>query len=279
MREQEPIFVLDIMRDIHAELLSLLTDLRPEDWLKQTIAGSWRVKDIAAHLLDGQIRSLSMLRDGFYGDKPGELESYAALLTYLNRLNADWVRAMRRISPGIITELLEMTGEKYIDFLAGLDPFAPATFAVAWAGEESSANWFHIAREYTEQWHHQQQIRLAVGREEVLYQQQFYYPYLNISMQALPHHYRNVPGNSGDTIHFTVVGVRSGDWYLRFTEGRWRLADGYDRESLCRVSIPGTIAWRIFTKGVDREEAMALSEVRGRSELGKPIFQMLAVMA
>ena len=31
------------------------------------------------------------------------------------------------------------------------------------AGEAVSANWFDVAREFTERWHHQQQIRLAIG--------------------------------------------------------------------------------------------------------------------
>ncbi|MEJ7682555.1 MAG: hypothetical protein WKG06_32810 [Segetibacter sp.] len=28
-----------------------------------------------------------------------------------------------------------------------------------WAGEKKSKNWFHIAREYTEKWHHQMSSR------------------------------------------------------------------------------------------------------------------------
>jgi hypothetical protein len=46
-------------------------------------------------------------------------------------------------------------------FHKSLDPLAPAAFAVSWAGEETSSNWFDTARELTERWHHQQQIRLA----------------------------------------------------------------------------------------------------------------------
>jgi hypothetical protein len=41
-----------------------------------------------------------------------------------------------------------------------LDPDA-AGLAAAWAGETDSRNWFDVAREYTEKWHHQQQLRDA----------------------------------------------------------------------------------------------------------------------
>lgn len=35
-------------------------------------------------------------------------------------------------------------------FFASLDPFAPAIFPVAWAGEQESFNWMDVARDYTE---------------------------------------------------------------------------------------------------------------------------------
>ena len=31
----------------------------------QTIAPAWKVKDVAAHLLDTQLRKLSLVRDGY----------------------------------------------------------------------------------------------------------------------------------------------------------------------------------------------------------------------
>jgi hypothetical protein len=34
-------------------------------------------------------------------------------LHFLNRLNADWVAATRRMSPAVLIELLEVTGKEY----------------------------------------------------------------------------------------------------------------------------------------------------------------------
>lgn len=34
---------------------------------------------------------------------------------------------------------------------------------MSWAGEDGDAGWLDIGREFTEQWHHQMQIRDAVG--------------------------------------------------------------------------------------------------------------------
>jgi uncharacterized protein (TIGR03083 family) len=159
-----PIETLPLFPVLDQRLLELLRSLSPADWQRPTLAREWTVKDVAAHLLDGNLRTLSMLRDGYFGEAPPEdPHSYAGLVGYLNRLNADWVRAARRLSPTVLIELLAQSGAEYTAFLATLDPWAPAAWAVGWAGETESLNWFYIARDYTEKWHHQQQVHAAVG--------------------------------------------------------------------------------------------------------------------
>jgi len=70
-----------------------------------------------------------MLRDGYFGEAPGEINSYSDLLAFLNRLNAEWVTATRRLSPPVLIELLAQSGREYADFLTTLDLQAPAAFA------------------------------------------------------------------------------------------------------------------------------------------------------
>lgn len=275
----EPIFTASLFPKLDQKLLEVLRSLTPEDWSRPTIAPKWTVKDIAAHLLDGNIRSLSMLRDGHFGTPPEKVDSYRDLVDYLNGLNADWVRAMQRVSSQILMELLESTGQQYSSYLQSLDPFATATFSVAWAGEETSPNWFHIAREYTEKWHHQQQIRLAVGQEATLYQPEFYLPHLETSMRALPHHYRMVQGQPGELIRFEITGPTEASWQLEWQEDAWHLAKANDLTPSCTVVIPGDIAWRMLTKGIARTAAEQLVRIEGKAVLGEPIFKLLAVMA
>lgn len=275
----EPIFTVHLFPKLDALLIALLRSLSPRDWQKPTISPRWNVHNIAAHLLDGNLRALSMLRDGYFGEPPGDVKSYQDLLAYLNKLNADWVSATRRLSPAVLVDLLEVTGKQYGAFLASLDPFETAAFSVAWAGEAQSANWFHIARDYTEKWHHQQQIRLALGQEEALYARDLYFPYLETSMRALPHHYREIGGSEGDHIRFAVDGLGGGVWYLRYTASTWVLTDNPAGKAIAEVRIPGTIAWRVFTKGIHPAEAAKLVDISGRQDLGGKILEMLAVMA
>ena len=70
-------------------LIQLLSSLTEEQWQLSTIARLWKVKDIAAHLLDGNVRTLSISRDGYFGEKPVNIESYKDLVDYLNKLKRD----------------------------------------------------------------------------------------------------------------------------------------------------------------------------------------------
>lgn len=278
MKKPEQIDVVSLMPELDKLLFKLLEGLSTEDWEKQTIAPRWNVKDVAAHLLDGNLRTLSMLRDGYYGEKADAINSYADLIRFLNRLNADWVNASKRLSPNVIIDLLKSSGKEYCDFLAALNPNDAAVFSVAWAGEKESKNWFHIAREYTEKWHHQQQIRLAVGQEQELLEEKWYLPYLDTSVRALPHHYRNVEGKNKDLVKFTFLGKREKSWFLYYDNG-WELLTATNLEPISEVKIPDDCAWKIFTKGITKEEAIEASEIIGNKRLGDKIFDMIAVMA
>ncbi|MBC7893130.1 MAG: maleylpyruvate isomerase N-terminal domain-containing protein [Sphingobacteriaceae bacterium] len=274
-----PIPVLGPLRHLDALLIDLLKSLSDDDWQRPTTARLWRVKDVAAHLLDGNLRTLSIARDGYSGDPPGEIGGYADLVGYLNRLNHDWVQATRRLSPAVLISLLESSGPAYCDYLASLDPFAPAPFSVAWAGETESANWFHIAREYTEKWHHQQQIRLATGRgEELLFSEELFRPLIETLLRALPHHYRDVPGALADVLRLTISGEGGGDWFLVWENVAWHLLRQTDAPPTASVSLPDRLAWRIFMKSIDPGEAQKQVSVSGRKNLGEHLLTMLAVM-
>lgn len=276
MKTPDPILIIDRIPLLDVKLIALLETLSPEDWKKQTIAPKWKVEDVILHLLDGNIRILSIQRDGYLGVPPQNINSYQDLLNYLNQLNAEWITAAKRMSSRLVLDLFKQTNEEVAQYLKTVDPFAPALFSVAWAGEETSANWFHWAREYTEKWHHQQQIRLAVGKEKEMYTRELYYPHLDTSMRALPHHYRNFPGSKGEVLSFEITGEAGGIWHLYHDGKQWlQVEDISPTEN--RITIEGEIAWRLFTKGIRREEIRI--KVQGNKKAGEHLLSMLAVMA
>ena len=273
-----PILVVDLFPRLDSKLIELLRSLSSGDWERQTIAPLWRVKDVAAHLLDTNLRRLSIVRDRFFGEKPENADSWEGLVAFLNGLNADWVKAFRRVSPPALIDLLEHTGSQVNDMYRQLDPYGEAVLPVAWAGEEQSLNWFELAREYTERWHHQQQIRLAVDRPGIM-ERELYFPVLDTFMRALPFRYNKVDADEGAIIKFRVTGDAGGTWFLARRGHKWELASEAAGRLASEVEFSQDIAWRMFTKGIAKEAARVQIKVSGDRDLGLHVLNVVAVMA
>lgn len=277
MRPMQPIHVAERFAPLHAELVALLSGLSDEEWSRPAVK-AWTVRDVAAHLLDGDVRQLSFRRDGMAPAPPDRaIEGYGDLVDYLDHLNAVWVDAARRISPRLLVQLHALTGTEVSRLFEGMDPWGPALWPVAWAGEETSANWMDAAREYTERWHHQQQIRDATGRPP-LTGREWLHPVLDAFVRALPHAYRDVAAEPGAAVLLAVGGEAGDDWTLLRGEAGWTLHAGRAPQPAATVAMDADTAWRLFTKGLPREEAERRVRIEGEHRLGEPVLGTLAIM-
>lgn len=267
-----------LLPDLDRLLLDSLGNLSADDWNRQTIARLWTVKDVAAHLLDGNLRVLSGLRDNYPGNPPGTLKNHQNLVDYLNRLNADWVQAMRRISPQVLVWLLRESGTPFCQYYAALDPFAPAKWPVAWAGESQSLNWMHIAREYTEKFLHQQQIRHALHDDSLLHSE-WYTTFLEVCMFGLPHTLKDQEAAEGTVLHLTITGVRGGTWGVKRTNGNWQLMGSTEDGPQAQAYIPGDIAWILFSKSRRPEDFKDQIKYEGDIGLAKAAVGLVTFMA
>jgi uncharacterized protein (TIGR03083 family) len=277
MEPLKPIFTAHLFPKVDGMLLDLLRSLEPEDWEKQTVSPKWKVKDVAAHLLDTPLRGVSIGRDHYLPPAP-KIDSPAALAAYIDRLNAEGVAVYRRLSPAVLISLMETACKQLAEYHAARDPYATAPYGVSWAGEEKSANWFDTAREYTERWHHQQQIRLAVNRAGIL-TRELYYPVLDCFMRALPFTYRQVSATPGTAIRVTVSGECGGSWNLYRGEESWVLTEDQRSQSAAEITIPQEIAWRVFTKGVDRASALSQVKTSGDAALAGRVLSMVSIIS
>jgi uncharacterized protein (TIGR03083 family) len=254
----------------------LLRDLSGEEWLLPTAAKKWSVKDVALHLLGGDIGNLSRRRDKHV--LPGNpIAGWQDLVAFINQLNETWVEAARRMSPRVLCDLLEVTGPQIEEYFASLDPFAVGT-PVSWAGPQPAPNWLDVAREYTERWHHQQQIRDATKRPG-LYEQRLFAPVLDTFVRALPHTFRNVDAKEGACVQLTISGAGGGDWVLRRDAGGWELLVGRSSQAIAEVTLDGTDAWKIFTRGIRGQEAVRRAKIGGDKALGAKVLETVSVIA
>ena len=106
---------------------------------------------------------------------------------------------------------------------------------------------------------------------------ELYYPVLDCFMRALPFTYRDGrqrlertcgstsqenAAEAGISIATAIAGCRS-----RLPQGR----------QVSETTIPQDIAWRMFTKGIDREAASA-GIVTGDRDLGSHILSMVSII-
>jgi uncharacterized protein (TIGR03083 family) len=153
--DARPLFERD-----RAALLQLLRDLDTDDWPRPTAAAPWTVRDIVAHLLGDDVSRLSRSRDHHAGPgpKPGE-----TIGTFLDGYNQQWMDAASRVSQLVLLSLLEVTTAETLELWRNADLDAMGE-PVSWASPGPAPVWLDCARDFTEYWVHQLQIREATAR-------------------------------------------------------------------------------------------------------------------
>lgn len=274
MKQPGPIFVVDRFAPLRSHLLTLLANLSEQDWNRPTAAPLWSVKDVTAHLLGGDLGILSRERDGFH--QAASINNYRDLVALVNRLNDEWVVAARRLSPQLLREVLAFTGPAVEAYFSSLDSNAVGG-PVSWAGPEPAPVWFDLAREFTERWHHQQQIRDATGHPP-LYDSYFFAPVLDTFVRAVPYNFRYTSAPDGTTVRFEITGDAGGVWYVVRCGTKWELSTESEQRAATEVSLPEDAAWQMFTKAMDESNARARAVIRGDFALATPIFATVSVI-
>jgi uncharacterized protein (TIGR03083 family) len=270
-RETAPLF-----RPLLRELVTLLRSLSSDDWTRPTVAHGWQVRDVAAHLLDGDLRKIAVYRDDHQLPMVSPIRSDGDLAQFINAINASGVEYSRRLSHQLLTDLLEVTGGWVSDVIAALPQHGPARFPVSWAGESVSENWMDIGREYTERWHHQAQIRLAVGASGLL-QPTWADPLLDISVRALPRAFAEVTAPDGTAVVLDVFGPTEGLWSVVRQSTGWIVFQGAAASSAARVRLSTDTAWRLFYNALTLNDLGAI-EVSGDAALAAPLLRARSVI-
>ena len=274
----QPIDTRGLFRPVSSNLVTLLRELTPTEWEAPTVAGHWVVRDIVAHLLDTTLRRLSFHRDGMTLTPPArEVASDRDLVDFINDLNAQWVTSAKRLSPRVLTDLYERAAGEAADWFESLPLDAPALFPVSWAGEHASAGWFDIGREFTELWHHQQQIQMAVGADD-LNDPRYLRAVIDVAMRGLPHSFRNAAAVPGQTVAIDVTGPSGGAWTLKREGDGWTLWCGKPPSATVRIRLDGDTAWKLLFNALPHAESERAVEIEGNVPLGRGILHARSVI-
>jgi len=285
MKALEPVLTLQLFPEERRALLDLLSSLSVPQWHAPTVCPGWSVKDIAAHLLADDLGRLSRGRDRYAAGGllwTGQGDFSAALLEYVNEANERWVAATRRLSPRLLIDLLRWSGEETQRYFETLDMFAMGE-PVTWAGPEPAPVWLDIAREYTERWLHQAQVRDAT-RYPLLTKPRLFAPVLDTFVRALPHTFRDTAAPEGTHLILLISGMGAQglaplQWSLVRDASRWALFGAAEAEPAATVTIDADTAWRLFTKGISKPEAASHSTITGDQALGEKVLDTVSIIA
>lgn len=273
-----PIDTRALFRPVTDSLAALLRELAPEGWERPTVAGQWVVRDVVAHLLDTTLRRLSFHRDGMAPPPPpAAIASERDFVGFINDLNAVWVRSAKRLSPRVLTDLYERASREAADWFESLPFDAPALFPVSWAGEHASAGWFDLGREFTEVWHHQQQVRMAVGAPS-LADPRSLAAVIDVAMRGLPHAFRDVGAEPGVEVLIAIDGPSGSRWTLSRDATRWILFRGEPASPATRVRLSDDAAWKLLFNALPEGEAAREVRIEGQVELGRALLRARSVI-
>lgn len=274
LQKPQPVLVADRFPRLLTALLDLLADLRDEEWQRR-VHGDWSVKDLAAHLLGDELNILSGQRDG-YREQVGPLDTWNRLVEFINHRNAQWVEAMRRLSPRVIQELLLASGNQANAFFQSLDMHATGG-PVDWAGPDPAPVWLDVAREFTERWHHQQHIRQAVRKPGAM-EPYFLAPVLATFAFALPRTVQELSAPDGTALTLIITGEAGGVWTVVRESDRWELYSGSAGAVQAQIEMPQEIAWQVFTRGISKETARQYAALSGDMILAEKVLTATAII-
>jgi uncharacterized protein (TIGR03083 family) len=265
-------------RPVASELTGLLRSLPAEAWDRPTVAGTWRVRDVIAHLVDVSMRRVSLHRDGHTPPAPPRPPvTERDFVAFINGLNGQWVEAARRISPRMLTDLYEFVAAALADFTESFPDNGPALFPVSWAGDERSDGWFDLGREFTELWHHQAQVRDAVMAPP-LRDPAWLHAVLLIALRGLPHAFRETPVEAGRTLTIEITGTAGGVWTLKRDDGDWKLWTGQESGESARVTMSDDTAWRLLFNALPPERTESLVTRSGDPVVSGPLLRARSVI-
>lgn len=257
-----------LIRD-RTDLLGLLRTLSPQQWNAPSDAPGWSVKGLALHLLDDDLGLLSRQRDRDHSNLLA-MDDHETFVAALATKNERWIDGAGGLSTRVITELLAWSGAQLDEHYANVDLLGKGF--VSWASDAPVPMWLDMARELTERWVHQMQMREAVGRVDD-YAGCYLPTVLRTFVWALPHQFR-VRAPAATTVEVDLSS--GGIWHL-VSDGasRWSLHEKTSTNPDARARFSDNAGWRWLTGALASREGV---ELEGPLDLCEPLLVVRGII-
>jgi uncharacterized protein (TIGR03083 family) len=256
-------------------LLSLLASVADDEWALPSPCPGWSVLGLCAHLVGDDLGLLARNRDGYLGTRPPDGLDEAGFIAWLDDMQAEWVRAARRLSPPLVVDLLRWAGPQLVDVLGRQDPRAP-TGHVTWAGPDPVPAWLDHGRELSEYWIHRQQLLQALGRPSDL-RPDLLAPVLDVLRWAYPYRLEAVAARAGDSATVEVHGPVTATWHLVSDGTAWDFRLEAGARQVARLTMTTEQAWRLLTNNLP-PDAQAQLDVAGDGAVTRALLRTRAII-
>jgi hypothetical protein len=107
----------------------------------------------------------------------------------------------------------------------------------------------------------------------------FLKPALELFVHALPVTYQPIEAEVGTLVKLVISGTGGGEWHLVRESEKWSLYRQTDLTPTCTITMDDDTAWRLFTKGISREQAAVHTLFVGDSSLGQHLLNTVSIIA
>src|SRR5260370_17338291 len=102
---------------------------------------------------------------------------------------------------------------------------------------------------------------------------------LGTFVRGLPEKFKEVDATDGTLIHLNISGEAGSEWYLRREQGTWILGNTGGSHADASVTLDQERAWRLFTKGISKDEAIQHATISGNESLARKVFDTVSIIA
>ena len=101
---------------------------------------------------------------------------------------------------------------------------------------------------------------------------------IDIAVRGLPHAFRDVNADPGQSLLIDVIGPAGGQWTLELDDHGWTIHAGTRDVATTRLQLSDEATWKLLFNALSDAEAAAAVTIEGRRELAAPLLRARSVI-